>query len=97
MSAASSFLSVHVSRCEGSFLPEIPGDPVFRVPKSFTFGQFKHMVRMRIHLAPEQSLFMFVERELPPGSILLMCLVNRCRSRVDGLLHVKYDGETTFG
>ena len=41
---------------------------IFRylVPVNFTVGQFVYLIRMRIKLAPEKAIFVFVNNVLPP-------------------------------
>jgi GABA(A) receptor-associated protein len=68
----------------------------FLVPLDLTVGQFKYVIRKRIHLTPEKAIFIFVNNNLPPVSELMRNLYNQHKDE-DGFLYVMYSGENTFG
>ena len=68
----------------------------FLVPTDLTVGQFMYVIRKRIKLSPEKSIFLFTNNEMPPtGNILAQIYENN--KDEDGFLYFKYSGENTFG
>ena len=68
----------------------------FLVPGDLTLGQFSFVIRKRMTLSPDQSLFLFVANILPTTGDLMRELYGRYREE-DGFLYIKYCGESTFG
>lgn len=69
----------------------------FLVPGDLTLGQFSYVIRKRITLSPDRSLFLFMANQLPTTGSLMSELYWRFRDEEDGFLYVKYCGEATFG
>ena len=68
----------------------------FLVPNDLTVGQFMYVIRKRIKLTSEKSIFIFSNNTLPPtGSILAQIYENNKDD--DGFLYLVYAGENTFG
>ena len=67
------------------------------VPGDLTLGQFTYVIRKRITLSSDQSLFLFVGNTLPTTGALMRELAQRHRDEEDGFLYIKYCGESTFG
>jgi GABA(A) receptor-associated protein len=68
----------------------------FLVPPELTLGQFIYIVRRRLELTPDKSLFLFVENVLPTTSTLMRELYSKYK-KPDGFLYMIYTGESTFG
>ncbi len=68
----------------------------FLAPADLTVGQFVYVVRRRLALPPEKSLFLFVNNTLPTTSTLINQLYQYHRHE-DGFLYMIYAGESTFG
>ena len=68
----------------------------FLVPKDTTVGQFMYVVRKRIKLNPEESLFLFVNNTVPSMFTLVSSLYQQNKD-IDGFLYIQYSGENTFG
>eukprot|EP00042_Codosiga_hollandica_P033030 m.216054 g.216054 ORF g.216054 m.216054 type:complete len:136 (+) comp54092_c1_seq1:133-540(+) len=76
----------------------------YLVPGELTMGQFAHVIRSRIRLIPEQSLWIFVEsvkegkktQTLPPTTETLETVYSAYRDE-DFFLYLTYSGENVFG
>lgn len=68
----------------------------FIAPTDLTVGQFIYIVRRRLQLTPEKSLFLFVNGTLPTTSTLMNQLYEYHKAE-DGFLYMIYAGESTFG
>lgn len=68
----------------------------YLVPTDLTVGQFMYVIRKRIKLSSEKSIFLFCNDSMPPtGSILAQIYDNN--KDEDGFLYFTYTGENTFG
>ena len=68
----------------------------YLVPTDLTVGQFMHVIRRRIKLTPEQSIYLFSNGNLPPTSKLIS-EIYEINKDTDGFLYITYTGESTFG
>ena len=68
----------------------------YLVPRDMGFGQFIHIIRKRIKLAPNQAIFLYVNNVLPASSVTMSELYEQHKSS-DDFLYAIYAGETTFG
>ncbi len=68
----------------------------FITPAELTVGQFIYIVRRRLEMPPEKSLFLFVNNTLPTTSTLMSQLYEYHKAE-DGFLYMIYAGESTFG
>ena len=68
----------------------------FLVPGDLSVGQFMYVIRKRIKLAPEKSIFIFIDNLLPPTSALMSQIYADHKDR-DGFLYICYATENTFG
>jgi GABA(A) receptor-associated protein len=68
----------------------------FLVPGELTLGQFVYVIRKRIKLSPNESIFLFVNNVLPSGTTLMSKLYEEYKDE-DEFLYIKYSGENTFG
>ena len=63
-------IPVIVEKAAGGDLPDIDKKK-YLVPTDLTVGQFVHVIRKRIKLAPEKAIFIFVNNVLPPTAGLM--------------------------
>ena len=68
----------------------------YLVPWELTYGQFLYVVRKRVGLTKEQSLFMFCDNSLPMQQETIRDL-HRKYGDQDGFLYFTYALENTFG
>tara|TARA_B110000285_G_C15135995_1_gene626971 strand:+ start:1720 stop:2115 length:396 start_codon:yes stop_codon:yes gene_type:complete len=68
----------------------------YLIPCDLTVGQFLYVIRKRIKLSPETSLFIFINNSLPSTCRLLNDLYKNEKDE-DGFLYILYSGENTFG
>lgn len=68
----------------------------FLVPSDTTMSQFLYVIRKRITLKSDESLFVFINNTLPSMSLLISQLY-REHCDPDGFLYIVYSGESTFG
>ncbi|KAL3508475.1 hypothetical protein ACH5RR_027876 [Cinchona calisaya] len=66
------------------------------VPADLAFGQFVYVVRKRIKLSAEKTLFIFVKNNLPPTAAMMSAIYEENKDE-DGFLYMTYSGENTFG
>ena len=65
-------------------------------PSDLSLANFMYVIRKRIKLSPEVSIFLFVNESMVPCSELM----SKCyedHKDDDGFLYIKYSGESTFG
>ena len=68
----------------------------FLVPDDLTVGQFIHVIRKRISLPPDMSIFIFVNNTLPLISDSIIKVYQQQKDE-DNFLYMIYSGESTFG
>lgn len=69
----------------------------YLIEKDMTMGQVVCLIRSRIKIAPSQAIFIFVDNGiLPPNSAHIGQIYNEYKSS-DGMLHIAYRSENTFG
>lgn len=68
----------------------------YLVPTDLTIGQFMFVIRKRINLKAEQSIYLFSKGSLPPTSQLISEIYELNKDD-DGFLYITYTGESTFG
>uniref|UniRef100_A0A6C0CQA6 Autophagy-related protein n=1 Tax=viral metagenome TaxID=1070528 RepID=A0A6C0CQA6_9ZZZZ len=83
--------------CEriGDTVPDIDRKK-YLVPGDLSIANFMYVIRKRIKLSPEVSIFLFVNESMVPCSELM----SKCyedHKDDDGFLYIKYSGESTFG
>lgn len=69
----------------------------FLVPDDLSFAQFMFVVRKRIKLRPETSIFLFVGDSVMVPSTKPIKVVDEEFRDKDGYLYITYHGESTFG
>ena len=68
----------------------------YLVPDNYTVGQFVYVIRRRISIPKEKSIFVFIQNVLPPTSALMSEMYDKYKEH-DGFLYITYSGENTFG
>ncbi|KAI3378198.1 hypothetical protein SNEBB_004667 [Seison nebaliae] len=88
-------IAVIVERSENAKIPALDKKK-FLVPSDLTVGQFYYLIRKRISLKPEDSLFFFVDNTLPNTSSTMGTLYRQYKSD-DNFLYVAFSDESTYG
>lgn len=88
-------IPVIVEKCVGSDIDNIDKNK-FLVPTDLTVGQLMYVIRKRIKLTPEKSIFLFTNNCMPPTGNILAQIYDDHKDE-DGFLYFKYSGENTFG
>ena len=83
--------------CEriGDTVPDIDRKK-YLVPGDLSIANFMYVIRKRIKLSPEISIFLFVNESMVPCSELMSKCYEEHKDQ-DGFLYIKYGGESTFG
>ena len=68
----------------------------FLVPNDLMLNQLLYVIRKRIKVNSEKSLFLFCNGKIPPGSTFMSILYDENKDE-DGFLYITYTGENTFG
>jgi len=66
------------------------------VPRDLTVAQFIHVIRQRIKLTPEETIFLFVQDKLVPTGVAISQVYETNKDE-DGFLYVSYSSENYFG
>ena len=76
-------------------IPEIDKNK-YLVPTDLTLGQFAYVIRRRMRIPPERSIFLFVNERLSGCSEYISSLYDAYKDP-DGFLYITYKGENVFG
>lgn len=68
----------------------------YLVPNDLSFSQLIYIIRKRINISAEKSLFFFVNNSLVPFSHLISQIYDEHKDK-DGFLYIVYNTESTFG
>jgi GABA(A) receptor-associated protein len=68
----------------------------YMVEKDRTIASFLIQLRKNIHMSSKKAIFMFVNNCLPPNSYTVG-QVWELHKNEDGILHIQYSLENTFG
>ncbi|KAG4098330.1 autophagy 8 [Neocallimastix lanati (nom. inval.)] len=71
-------------------------DNKFLIPNTYTFGQFKYIIRKRIKLQKEEALYIFIGEIMPNDTEIMSSIYEKYKNE-DGFLYITYGGESTFG
>tara|TARA_B000000557_G_scaffold141980_1_gene115254 strand:- start:20 stop:373 length:354 start_codon:yes stop_codon:yes gene_type:complete len=69
----------------------------FLIPKDLTVGNFMYVIRKRIHLSPEKSIYLFINNLVMPTISTTFAELYDSHKHKDGFLYIYYAGESTFG
>ncbi len=80
----------------GNDIPDIDRKK-YLCPNDISIANFMFVIRKRIKLPPEKSIFLFVnDTNLVPTAALLSQVYEEHQDE-DGFLYITYNGESTFG
>lgn len=82
------------ARCKLEIKPSVKTK--YMVPKDITIGKFLIDLRRQVKLSPEQAMYIFVNKTIPPTSTLMISIYDKFHS-TDGFLYLEYTGENFFG
>ena len=68
----------------------------YLVPRSLSMAEFLYVIRRRLKLSPEVSIYLFADDHIAPGSQLIGQVYETHADR-DGFLYISYHGENAFG
>lgn len=68
----------------------------YLVPQDFTVAQFLVILREKISLSPSHAIFIYVNRTIPMSSETIG-QIHQKYADPDGMLHIKYALESTYG
>jgi len=71
-------------------------DYKFLVPNDITIHDFMYILRKRSKLTPEQSIFLFIQKSIPPMNALIADIYKQYVDE-DKFLYVHLYKENTFG
>ena len=69
----------------------------YLVPMDLSIGGFMYVIRKRIKLTPEKSIYLFVNNTVLPATSQLIGTIYSEHHNSDGFLYITYAGESTFG
>ena len=69
----------------------------YLVPSDISMAQFLYIIRKRIKIKPEQSIYLFVGDSVIVAGAQLIGTVYEEHKDLDGFLYTCYSGENTFG
>ena len=84
-----------MTRGRGADFPQLESSK-FLIPKDLSVGQFIYVLRTKIQLRPEQSVFVFVNGILPQNSQMISIVYEKNVAE-DGFLYLTITSENTFG
>lgn len=85
-----------VETCYNSNIP-ILDKTKYLVPNNLTVGQFMHVIRNRLKLSPEKSIYFFINGSIPCSSSLIFHVYELYKDEADNFLYILINGENTFG
>ena len=68
----------------------------YLVPMELTVGKFLYVIRNRLKILPNKSIFLFIDGLMPSTSALLYYYYTNYRDN-DGFLYINYTFENVFG
>jgi GABA(A) receptor-associated protein len=85
-----------ICECVGGEIPDIDRKK-YLVPSDLSMAQFLYIIRKRIKINPEQSIYLFVGDSVMVAGAQLIGTVYAEHKDLDGFLYTCYSGENTFG
>ena len=68
----------------------------YLVPMDLTMSQLMFVIRRRIKLKPEESIYIFINKKIMAGNTIVSTIYEKDKSE-DGFLYLIYTAENTFG
>ena len=88
-------IPVIVNKYKDSDIPDIDKNK-FIVPKDMKLNAFIYIIRRRIKITSEQTIFVTVNKELCASNQTIEELYHKYKAD-DGFLYIEYSAENTFG
>jgi GABA(A) receptor-associated protein len=88
-------IPVICERNKSSLAPDIDKNK-YLVPIDLTIGQFMYVIRKRMHLLSEETLFIFIGGAIFSNSSVIGTIYHQHKDD-DGFLYISYAKENTFG
>ena len=85
-----------ICECLGGEVPDIDRKK-YLVPSDLSMAEFLYVIRKRIKISPEKSIYLFVGDSIMVAGFQLMGMVYEEHKDLDGFLYTCYSGENTFG
>jgi GABA(A) receptor-associated protein len=85
-----------ICECIGGEVPDIDRKK-YLVPSDLSMAEFLYVIRKRIKIKPEQSIYLFVGDSVMVAGCQIMGSVYAEHKDLDGFLYTCYSGENTFG
>ena len=85
-----------ICECAGGEIPDIDRKK-YLVPNDLGVNQFIYIIRSRMKLPPEKSLYIFVNGSVMPHTGGCISEYYHKYKDDDGFLYISYSGENTFG
>ena len=88
-------IPIIVQKNPGCKLPDIDKYK-YLVPMDLTMCQLMFVIRKRIKLKPEESIYVFIDKKIMSGNTIVSTIYENHKSE-DGFLYLVYTAESTFG
>ena len=85
-----------ICECVGGEVPDIDRKK-YLVPSDLSMAEFLYVIRKRIKIKPEQSIYLFVGDSVMVAGAQHIGSVYEEHKDLDGFLYTCYSGENTFG
>ena len=95
LSKYSGHIPVIVDKDPKCKLPDIERQK-FLVPSDLTIGHFIYVVRKRINIQATETIFLFVNKRLPPSNMSMGNLYSDNKDE-DGFMYCTYSSDTAYG
>lgn len=69
----------------------------YLVPINLTVGQFMCVIRKRLKLSSDKSIYFFINGTIPSSNSLIFHVYELYKDETDGFLYILINGENTFG
>jgi GABA(A) receptor-associated protein len=69
----------------------------YLVPPDLSVAQFMYVIRGRINIMPDLSIYLFVNNTVMPATAQLLSVLYEEHKDRDGFLYITYAGESSFG
>lgn len=66
-------------------------------PRDLSIANFMHIIRKRIKLSSDKSIYLFINEKTIPITSSLLGVIHNNYKHEDGFLYISYGGESTFG
>lgn len=89
-------IPVYLSKApQSKTTPDLPKKK-YLIPYEYSIANVMFLIRKSASLRQDQAIFLFINNEIPPQSMILQQAYDKYKS-ADGLLRITYALENTFG